>query len=197
MIDISSLFSEICKHMETKSEYFDVFIEYHTRFEGWFEAEILKYILDKLPEINIVSTKKKFQDWGQPDIVLKYQNMTWIIELKVGVIGGSRNYNFYLVKYKVGAGKDFERISKYDEDATKKKERNFKTLDILFKTIDLILCFSLVLLIFVSVSKVFFLLNIFPALRGVESVDIQCIALYYLLIQARFQNEQDIFRLSV
>ncbi len=43
--------------------------------------------------------------------------MTWIIELKAGVIGGSRNYNFYLLKYKVGAGKDFERISKYDEDA--------------------------------------------------------------------------------
>ena len=117
MIYIRSLFSEICKHMETKSEYFDVFIEYNTRFEGWFETEILKYILDKLPEINIVSTKKKFQDWGQPDIVLKYQNMTWIIELKAGVIGGSRNYNFFLLKYKVGAGKDFKRISKYDEDA--------------------------------------------------------------------------------
>ncbi len=78
--------------MEKKSEYFDVFIEYNTRFEGWFEAEILKYILDKLSEINIVSTRKKFQNWGQPDIVLKCQNMTWIIELKAGVIGRSRNY---------------------------------------------------------------------------------------------------------
>ena len=117
MTDINSLFSKICKHMETKSEYFDVFIECNTRFEGWFEAEILKYILDKSPEISIVSTKKKFQNWGQPDIVLKYQNMTWIIELKAGVIKGIRNYNFYLIKYKVGAGKDFKRISKYDEDA--------------------------------------------------------------------------------
>lgn len=117
MIDINSLFSKICKHLETKSEYFDIFIDYNTRFEGWFEAEILKNILDKSPEISIVSTKKKFQNWGQPDIVLKYQNMTCIIELKAGVIGRGRSYNFYLVNYKVGAGKDFDRISKYDEDA--------------------------------------------------------------------------------
>lgn len=115
-MDINSLFSKICKHMEIKSEYFDVFIECNTRFEGWFEAEILKYILDQSPKINIVSTKKKFQNWGQPDIVLKCQNMIWIIELKAGVIGGGRNYNFYLIKYNEGAGKDFDRISKYDED---------------------------------------------------------------------------------
>ncbi|GAH16053.1 unnamed protein product, partial [marine sediment metagenome] len=38
MIDIPSLFSKICAHMKT--EYFDIFIEYNTRFEDWFETEI-------------------------------------------------------------------------------------------------------------------------------------------------------------
>ena len=112
MIDIKSLFLEICKYIEKKSEYFDIFIEYDTRYEGWFQAEILKYILENsFSKIRIKSIGKNHKNWGKADIVFEYQNKEYIFELKAGVIGEKRGYNLYLMSER-GAGKDFSRIGK-------------------------------------------------------------------------------------
>ncbi|MBA7654716.1 hypothetical protein ES703_62599 [subsurface metagenome] len=111
MMDIESLFLEICKYIEEKSEYFDIFIKCDTRYEGWFQTEILKYIVDNLSEIKIKSVGKNLQNWGKADIVFEYQNREYIIELKAGVIGKNRGYNLYLIT-NAGAGKDFSRMGK-------------------------------------------------------------------------------------
>ncbi len=134
MIDINSLFSKICKHLETKSEYFDIFIEYNTRFEGWFEAEILKYILDNSPEISIISTKKKFQNWGQPDIVLKYQNMTCdkydsqIIMCNKVLISEKNNF-YYFGYFAPILGEDFDDVMKDCRNTQKFYDSKAKDLE--------------------------------------------------------------------
>lgn len=58
MLDIYNLFLKIYKYIETKKEYFDLFIDLDTRYEGWLEAEILKYISSNLPELSIKYNKK-------------------------------------------------------------------------------------------------------------------------------------------
>ena len=116
MQDINILFSKICEYIKTKKEYFDMFIDLDTRYEGWLEAEILKYISSSLPEFSITSTKKKiknYEEYGQPDIVLEFQDEIWIIELKAFLIK-SRSLKFYLLNKskKAGAKKEFERVVK-------------------------------------------------------------------------------------
>ena len=117
MLDIYSLFSEIYEYVKTKKEYFDIFIDLDTRYEGWLEAEILKYISNNLPELSIISTKKKFEGYGQPDIVLEFQEKKWIIELKAFLIN-RRSLKFYLLDKgkKVGVQKEFQRVSKLNSN---------------------------------------------------------------------------------
>jgi len=114
MSNIKSLFSKIYEYIETKKEYFDIFIDLDTRYEGWLEAEILKNISSNLPEFSINSTKKKCEGYGRPDIVLEVQGETWIIELKAFLIN-RRSLKFYLEK-KGGAKKDFKRLEKLNDN---------------------------------------------------------------------------------
>lgn len=117
MQDINSLFSKIYEYIKTKKEYFDVFIKLDTRYEGWLEAEILKYISNNLPELSIEKTKKKHKEYGRPDIVLEFEDKEWIIEIKAFLINRRSLKNYLLHKRRRGgAQKEFKRVVKLNSN---------------------------------------------------------------------------------
>ncbi len=114
MSNINSLFSGMYEYIETKKEYFDLFIDLDTRYEGWLEAEIMKYISNKPDEFHIEKTKKNHEVYGRPDLILKANGETWIIELKAFLIN-RRSLRFYL-KGRGGARKDFARLKRFNKN---------------------------------------------------------------------------------
>ena len=112
MIDI---FKKLCNTIEVQSEYFDLFIKFRMRFEGWLEAEFIN-ILDSLDNVDIISTKKKFRNESRrPDLVLKINEDIILVEIKTCLIEESpkpRNLGFYFHDQLI---KDFNNISNSSE----------------------------------------------------------------------------------
>jgi len=105
---INNLFSDIFDYFQSKKDYFDIFIKLNTRYEGWMEAEIFKFLSDNHKEIQIRQTKKKYNSSSRPDLVLEYENEIWIVELKALLLG-QRSLNHYL-EGKGGTRKDFRSL---------------------------------------------------------------------------------------
>lgn len=113
---MKEIFSKLCKQIENKSEYFDIFVKYRMRYEGWLETEILNYI-DKFENVEVISTKKKYKFFSRrPDLVLKVGDETYLVEIKACLIEKSpkpRGIPFY---FKTQLIKDFRNIGQSNEN---------------------------------------------------------------------------------
>lgn len=110
---MENLFKEIVKHLSSKKDYFDTFIEYKTRMEGWIEGEILWLLNQKSIQdqygVAIISAKKGGE--VRPDLVLRLNTDEYWIELKALVVEHSRRTLRFYFSHPKQLPKDFKKLA--------------------------------------------------------------------------------------
>lgn len=127
---MKSISTEIKKHFESKTIYFDLFSKVDSRIEGWFKAEMIFILEDLIAKHKILNYKREYyiiKDDGKAhnidfQITLN-NNKEILIELKALVISQAaqtpRNLNFYFGNNHVGLFKDFRKLDSVEFDGEK------------------------------------------------------------------------------